>query len=180
LRKMREKPVAGIGKPASELVLGTAWFSLKDRDLCFGLTDDFVAYGGNTLDTARIYGESEKVIGLWMEARANREGMVVVTKGGLSEEDPGRLAVEGFCEKVGRDITRSLECLRTDYIDLYFLHRDTPSIQGWCPRTRRASAGTWRPAYRFSPGLRGPGGSSPAVIALHCGPRRSRTSLREG
>ena len=127
LNNMKKKPAAGMGKPVSELVLGTAWFSLKDKDLCFGLMDDFVAYGGNTLDTARIYGESEEVIGLWMEARANREGMVVITKGGLSEEDQGRLA-DDLREKVGRDITRSLECLRTDYIDLYFLHRDTPSI----------------------------------------------------
>ena len=54
-------------KPVSELVPGTA---LKDGDLCFGLMDNLVAYGGNTL--ARIYRESEEVIGLWMEARANR------------------------------------------------------------------------------------------------------------
>jgi len=53
--------------------------------------------------------------------------MVVVTKGGVSEEDREGLA-DDLREKVARHISRSLECLRTDYIDLYFLHRDTPSI----------------------------------------------------
>jgi len=120
--------VAGVDKPVSELALGTAWYSLEDKDQWFGLMDDFVAYGGTTLDTGRIYGESENVIGRWMETRANRERIVIITKGGLSEHDGGRLAVEGLREKVEKDVTTSLECLRTDSIDLYFLHRDTASI----------------------------------------------------
>lgn len=120
--------VVGIDKPISELALGTAWYSLQNRYRLFELMDDFVSYGGTTLDTARGYGESEKVIGLWMDARRNRNRMVIITKGGLSEQDGGRLAIEGFKEKVEKDITTSLDYLQTDYIDLYFLHRDTPSI----------------------------------------------------
>ncbi len=120
--------VAGIDKPVSELVLGTAWYSLKEKEQWFGLMDNFIRYGGTTIDTGRIYGESEDVIGLWMQNRANRDRIVIITKGGLSEKHPERLAVEGFQDKIKKDITRSLKCLRTNYIDLYFLHRDTPSI----------------------------------------------------
>jgi len=120
--------VKGVKKPISRLALGTAWFSLKDRDQIFELMDAYVAYGGTTLDTGRIYGESEEVIGLWMEERANREKMVVITKGGLAENDFGRLAVENLQDKIEKDITQSLECLRTDYVDIFFLHRDTESV----------------------------------------------------
>jgi aryl-alcohol dehydrogenase-like predicted oxidoreductase len=59
---------------------------------------------------------------------ANRDRIAIITKGGLSEKDPTTLAVEGLRAKVEKDITRSLECLRTDQIDLYFLHRDAPQI----------------------------------------------------
>jgi len=120
--------VAGVNKPVSELVLGTAWYSREEKEQWFGLMDDFVACGGTAIDTARGYGESEEVIGLWMEARANREQIFIITKGGLSKEDGTRLAVEGLRKKVESDINQSLEMLRTDYIDLFFLHRDTSSI----------------------------------------------------
>jgi len=127
--KMKSSPlVLGVSKPVSELVLGTSWYSLIDKNQLFSLMDEFVALGGTTMDTARCYGESENVIGLWMAARANRDRIVIITKGGLSEKDPTTLAAEGLREKVGKDITRSLECLRTDYIDLYLLHRDAPTI----------------------------------------------------
>jgi aryl-alcohol dehydrogenase-like predicted oxidoreductase len=119
---------AGVDKPVSELALGTAWYSLKDKDQWFGLMGDFVACGGTTLDTARGYGESEEVIGLWMETLANRDRIVIITKGGLTGDPQGYLLVKGFRETIESELTTSLECLRTDYIDLYFLHRDNPSL----------------------------------------------------
>jgi aryl-alcohol dehydrogenase-like predicted oxidoreductase len=126
---MKSRPlVAGVSKPVSQMVLGTSWYSLKNRDPLFDILDGFAASGGTTLDTARCYGESEDVIGLWMEARSNRDKVLLITKGGLSEKDPTTLAAEGLREKVDKDITRSLECLRTDHIDLYFLHRDAPTL----------------------------------------------------
>ena len=64
--------VTGVDKPVSELALGTAWYSLEDKEQWFGLMDDFVAYGGTTIDTGRGYGESEEVIGLWMILSENR------------------------------------------------------------------------------------------------------------
>ena len=126
---MKSKPlVAGIRKPVSQLALGTSWYSLKDKESLFGILDAFAASGGTTLDTARCYGESENVIGLWMDARGNRDRVILITKGGLSEKNPSTLATEGLREKVEKDIAKSLECLQTDTIDLYFLHRDAPSI----------------------------------------------------
>ncbi len=129
MRKIKNKKlVAGIEKQVSEIALGTAWYSLKEKNQWCDLMDKFVAYGGITIDTARLYGKSENVIGQWMEVRGNRNRMIIVTKGGLSKYDGTRLATEGFAEKIEEDITTSLKYLRTNYVDLYFLHRDTPSI----------------------------------------------------
>lgn len=120
--------VRGVNKPVSELVLGTAWFNLPQKEASFRLMDAFVLQGGTAIDTARIYGDGEAIIGEWMATRGNRNHIFVITKGGLSEKDGSRLAVECFKEKVARDITTSLNSLRTDHIDLYFLHRDEPTF----------------------------------------------------
>jgi aryl-alcohol dehydrogenase-like predicted oxidoreductase len=63
-----------------------------------------------------------------MEARGNREDVFLITKGGLSTQDPCCLAVEDLEEEIEADLTESLERLRTDYVDLYFLHRDAPEV----------------------------------------------------
>lgn len=124
---MKSQRLVGIDKPVSELVLGSGWFSLEDKYQYFDLLDEFVAYSGTTIDTGRCYGESENVIGLWMESRGNRDQMLIITKGGLSKTNPNSLDEE--IEKViENDITISLEYLKTDFIDLYFLHRDNSSI----------------------------------------------------
>ena len=122
------RSVIGVDKPVSELALGTAWYSLENKEQWFGLMDDFVAYGGTTIDTGRGYRESEEVIGLWMETRANRDRIVVITKGGLAADGGAYLPLKGFREKIESELTTSLECLRTESIDLYFLHRDNPSL----------------------------------------------------
>src|ERR1700712_4630298 len=71
-----------------------------DQDDSFAVLDAYAAAGGNFIDTATGYsrwveghdgGESERVIGAWMKARANRDQMVIATKlgadGGLSPEN---------------------------------------------------------------------------------------------
>ena len=92
----------------------------------------YIAHGGNFIDTANIYtnGHSEAIIGDYFAARKGaRDRVVLSTKffGSLFEGDPnaggaGRKALIQQCEE-------SLRRLRTDYIDLYWLHnwdRGTP------------------------------------------------------
>lgn len=125
---MKHKSVAHIGKPVSELVLGSAWFTLDEREQWFRLMDAFIDHGGTAIDTARCYGQSEDVIGQWLTTRGNREQMVIITKGGLSRADSAKLANEDFEDTLEDDLTQSLEHLGTDHIDLYLLHRDEPSL----------------------------------------------------
>jgi aryl-alcohol dehydrogenase-like predicted oxidoreductase len=120
--------VAGIEKALSSIALGTAWFSHGEDELCRTILDDFIADGGTAIDTARNYGDSEEVIGAWLSESGTRDDLAIITKGGLSQTDTTKLAEEGLDEKVEYDISASLDKLRTDYIDLFFLHRDTVSI----------------------------------------------------
>jgi pyridoxine 4-dehydrogenase len=81
-----------------------------------------VAAGVNHIDTAYTYagGESERTIGAALSPR--REGVVVATKGGYA---PGA----GRPDVLAGQLDESLRRLRTDAIDLYYLHRvhpDTP------------------------------------------------------
>jgi aryl-alcohol dehydrogenase-like predicted oxidoreductase len=85
----------------------------------------FLDCGGNFIDTANVYtkGHSEKIIGdLVGHAPNARDRVVIATKffGNLYRGDPnggggGRKAILASCEQ-------SLRRLRTDYIDLYWMH----------------------------------------------------------
>jgi aryl-alcohol dehydrogenase-like predicted oxidoreductase len=93
----------------------------------FEVLDAYVAAGGNFIDTADSYGrrgpggagESERIIGRWMEARGNRDELVIATKVGMSPELTGLSA-----ENVRSGAEASLERLKTGRIDLYYAHKD--------------------------------------------------------
>ncbi|MFJ8146776.1 aldo/keto reductase [Streptomyces sp. NPDC096048] len=123
------------GLRISPFTLGTmtfgedhGWGSSPDES-----TNILAAYldrGGNSIDTANIYtnGHSEKIIGDYLVGRpALRDQVVLGTKffGNLYEGDPngggpGRKAVV-------RQLENSLRRLRTDYVDIYWLHNFDPS-----------------------------------------------------
>ena len=77
-----------------------------------------------SLDTAEIYGNgggSERLLGEILEGR--RDQVVLATK--FAWEPGDGLASP---EAIRRSIEGSLERLRTDYVDLYYLHRPDPEI----------------------------------------------------
>lgn len=92
--------------------------------------------GVNFIDAAEIYpvpvntetqGRTEKIIGSWLEARKNRDKVIIATKvAGRSarlswlrdDANPPRLSSSQIKEAVDKSLKR----LRTDYIDLYQTH----------------------------------------------------------
>ena len=101
-----------------------------DEPTSFKLLDAFVASGLNFIDTADVYskwipghkgGESETIIGNWLEKRGNREKVLIATKLGV-EMAPGEQGLSRAY--MFRAVDRSLARLKTDYIDLYQAHRD--------------------------------------------------------
>jgi aryl-alcohol dehydrogenase-like predicted oxidoreductase len=111
------------------LVLGGNVFGwTADQDTSFAILDTFFEAGGRMVDTADMYsawvpghkgGESETVLGAWMTARGNRKEMRIATKLNGANQ-PGGLAPE----KIAASLEASLRRLQTDYVDLYYAHRD--------------------------------------------------------
>jgi aryl-alcohol dehydrogenase-like predicted oxidoreductase len=99
-----------------------------DQDRSFELLDAFYEAGGRMIDSAEGYsswvpgnkgGESEAIIGAWTESRGVRKDVLIGTKTGMGGP-PGALKPEA----VAAALEGSLERLRTDYVDLYYAHRD--------------------------------------------------------
>ena len=122
------------GLRVSPVGLGAAFFgtNLSEADSLAQL--DRYAEVGNLIDTARVYGDwepgargrSESIIGRWLASRGNRDRVVISTKGAhprLERMDVPRVSPED----IRSDLELSLRALGTDYIDLYFLHRDDPA-----------------------------------------------------
>lgn len=113
----------------SRISLGTAPFGTSiSRETAFSLLDRYVDFGGNLLDTAAIYGlgVSEKVIGAWMQERGTRNRVCISTKGCHPSLPTWEKRVSE--DALRYDIESSLRNLRTDFVDVYFLHRDDPKL----------------------------------------------------
>lgn len=102
-----------------------------DEQASFKVLDAYVEAGGNFIDTADVYsawapghqgGESETILGKWMHERNNRHQMVIATKVGMlnAKGRPSDLSREHIIHA----IEASLKRLQTDYIDVYFAHKD--------------------------------------------------------
>jgi hypothetical protein len=121
---MRKLGQSGLSTPP--LVLGGNVFGwTANGEEAFRILDRFVAAGGTMIDTADVYakwapgnkgGESERLIGEWLRRRGRRDDVLIATKVGF-DEGLSAAAIE-------RGIDASLERLGTDYVDLYFSHRD--------------------------------------------------------
>lgn len=81
--------------------------------------------GGNFLDTADLYGpfKNEQLIAKAIEG--NREQYRIASKFGWEIDDHEQITWKINCTKdyVKKSIERSLKNLKTDYIDLYYMHR---------------------------------------------------------
>jgi aryl-alcohol dehydrogenase-like predicted oxidoreductase len=118
--------IPGIAKPVSRLALGTAYFNRDQSPDWHALLDAFVNAGGTLIDSARAYGDSEKVIGQWLaKGLPHRERLVLITKGA---HGPGLLPEDGWPAVLHEELDQSLTQLGVDYVDLYFLHRDNQEI----------------------------------------------------
>lgn len=125
---MDQLPLGDSGASVSALCLGTMFFgSSVDEPTSFRLLDRYYDAGGRFLDTANNYaywldgwegGESEALLGRWMEQRGNRDELFLATKvGAYGDEGLSAQALKGGIEA-------SLRRLGTDHVDLYYAHVD--------------------------------------------------------
>jgi len=154
------------GLSVSKLCYGTNMFGTAiDQGQANELLDTFIRLGGNFIDTARSYGDwvptapkgaSERAIGTWL-ANHSREGLVIATKGAFADMRSGSWAPRVNPTAIAIDISESLDHLRIDRIDLWWLHTDDPSqpvaaiidaliAHQQAGRIRHFGASNWSPA----------------------------------
>ena len=91
----------------------------------------YASHGGNFIDTADVYsewkegnqgGESESIIGTWLQTR-DRSKFVIATKVAKLSTRPGLRP-----ENIIAACNDSLRRLQTDYIDIYYSHHDDAEV----------------------------------------------------
>ena len=100
-----------------------------DKKTSFRLLDALIDRGLNYIDSANVYsywaegnsgGESETVLGEWMQARKNRDKVIIATKVG---SPMGKGSPDLSIPYITEQLDLSLKRLQTDYIDVYYSHK---------------------------------------------------------
>ncbi|GAA1945526.1 aldo/keto reductase [Agromyces allii] len=108
------------------LAIGASTFgwTLGSED-AYAILDRFAGTGGDLIDTADSYaaGRSESIIGSWMASRGSRDRMHVMTKVGRNQDLPGLAP-----QTIRAAVDASLQRLRTDRIDVLYLHGEDPEV----------------------------------------------------
>ncbi len=130
---MIRKPLGKSGITLPPIMFGGNVFGWSvDKAAGFAILDALAAAGLDAIDTADVYmrrapgnvgGESETMIGQWLQARGGRSRIILATKCGL-EMAPGKKGLSKAW--ITAAVEDSLRRLQTDYIDLYQAHRDDP------------------------------------------------------
>jgi len=126
---MEMRTLAGTGVHVSPLCLGAMMFGAwgeTDHDVAIGIIHRALDAGINFIDTADVYsrGESEEIVGKAL-AGGRRENVVLATKfHGTMGDDPNQAG--NSRRWLTREVEASLRRLKTDWIDLYQVHRWDP------------------------------------------------------
>ncbi len=127
---MKYRYLGSSGLLMSRLTLGTMTFGAKDwgcgEKESHEIIKKYLEAGGNTLDIADIYagGKSEEIVGNLMP-ELNRDSLIIASKfslptgSSITEFGANRKQIISTCEK-------SLQRLKTDYIDVYYIHVPDP------------------------------------------------------
>ena len=127
---MRYRHLGNSGLEVSETGLGANSFGepgRRDYAESRAIVHAAIDHGINFIDTSNVYaqGVSEEYIGRALEGR--RHEMLIGTKfGSMRDYGPNRFG--GGRKFVMDSVEGSLKRLRTDYIDLYMIHRPDPRL----------------------------------------------------
>lgn len=116
------------GLVVSPLVLGTMTFGTpvwgSDEASSRSIFDAYRSAGGNFIDTADVYsgGRSEEMIGQFIADIGSRDELVLATKFGFNAKPGNPHAGGNGAKNIHRALEGSLRRLKTDYIDLYWMH----------------------------------------------------------
>lgn len=93
---------------------GTSYGSVEIQD-AYEAMECYLSQGGNFIDTARMYGESERIIGEFLEDSSFKQDVVIASKTacGATMDTVSQIEVE---------LEETLKNLKRDYVDMYYFH----------------------------------------------------------
>ena len=131
---MRVRPFGNTGLRVAELFLGAMTFGEQGGvgappEECRRILDAYADAGGNVIDTAINYrgGASEEILGELLAGRRDRFVLATKYTASRDREDPN--AAGNHRKNLRLSLETSLRRLRTDYLDIYWVHiwdRHTP------------------------------------------------------
>lgn len=133
---MKYTTIPGTDLTISQAGLGSTSFGTGiPVEVCHAQLDAFFDHGGTFIDTARVYASwlpgganaSEQTIGAWLKKTGLRDRVVISTKGAHPERSTMHIHRLSH-EEITSDLEESLHHLRTDVIDIYWLHRDDVTV----------------------------------------------------
>ncbi|MCJ9429694.1 aldo/keto reductase [Kordiimonas sp. A6E486] len=128
------RPIGHSGLKVEAIGLGCMGLSEfygapTDKDAAIKLIHEAISLGVNHFDTAEMYGmgANETLVGAALKGK--RDKVVLATKfGPMRDPETGRpVGIDGSPANCRRAIEGSLKRLGTDYVDLYYLHRVSPT-----------------------------------------------------
>ena len=127
---IEHRKLGGTGVSVSPLCLGAMMFGAwgnTDHDESIAIIHRALDAGINFIDTADVYsrGESEEIVGKAL-AGGRRDSVVLATKihGRMHDDDPNQFG--NSRRWIVKEVENSLKRLKTDWIDLYQIHRPEP------------------------------------------------------
>ena len=127
---MEHRKLGATGISVSPLCLGAMMFGAwgnTDHDDSIAIIHAALEAGINFIDTADVYsrGESEKIVGKALKD-GRRDSVVLATKahGSMHDTDPNQFG--NSRRWLVKEVESSLKRLKTDWIDLYQIHRPEP------------------------------------------------------
>jgi aryl-alcohol dehydrogenase-like predicted oxidoreductase len=125
------RSLGSTGVKVSPLCLGAMMFGAwgnADHDDSIAIIHRALDAGINFIDTADVYsrGESEEIVGKAL-AGGKRDSVVLATKvhGKMDDDDPNQFG--NTRRWIVQEVENSLRRLKTDWIDLYQIHRPEPN-----------------------------------------------------
>lgn len=142
---MQTRRLGRTGLDVSLICLGTMTFGQQNTEAEGHAQMDYALdHGVSFFDTAEMYaippkpetqGATERIIGTWMQARGNRDKIILASKvmgrsalNWLRDDGaPSELSRAQMTEALDKSLTR----LQTDYLDLYQLHAPDRAVTQW-------------------------------------------------
>lgn len=124
-RQLGPFTVSSIGLGCMNLSMG---YGKADKNETVRLLNECIDAGYSFLDTASMYGmgHNEELIGKTLSHR--RDEYVLASKCGIVKNNSGGTELDGRADVIRQTCEDSLRRLKTNIIDLYYLHRLDPKV----------------------------------------------------